>query len=461
MGGKEIMNQHSSPEKGMPEDPCCSADEFSEKSWGGFLLDQQDVWNMETPPLAAEERQPEPCPPTEDAEVTADPQRVRQRLPLIRAAADPLSEAARPLLRALAELPESIDDRQHVERLKQILKREISQFTMICDELHIPWKKMAIVRYCLCTALDEAAHSMDWGISSGWSQSNLLNHFENDNDGGNKFFLLAGRISMNPAEYSDVISILLRILNLGFEGRYSIVTEGERQLIIIRQRLLALVHNAGNTPPLPALMGDIPDSPRPAGRRYLIPWQLTAMMLLVLILSGWLVGKYSLSGREQSLTDAMYTLQNYRYPPVFLAARLSLAELLRPEILSHLLTVNDDPRQSHVTLHGDRTFRSGSAVLTSEMVDVLEKIAVQILRVKGDVLIVGHTDAVPVRYSGFTDNQKLSVLRATAVARYFQQAGIPAAKITVRGMSDQQPVSTNSTAAGRASNRRVEFFVTY
>ncbi|SQI32373.1 Uncharacterized protein conserved in bacteria [Serratia plymuthica] len=60
-------------------------------------------------------------------------------------------------------MPEQITDISHVEILKNTLKSQINLFSIVCDEVNIPWKKMAIVRYCLCTALDEAAHTAPWG----------------------------------------------------------------------------------------------------------------------------------------------------------------------------------------------------------------------------------------------------------------------------------------------------------
>jgi len=170
---------------------------------------------------------------------------IQQRVAKVRAAQIPLLEAALPLLRALSEMPETIPAVRDVESLKDILKHEITVFGVVCDEADIPWKKMAIVRYCLCTALDEAAHATRWGIQSGWSQSNLLNHFEGDNDGGNKFFLLVGRLSASPHEFPDVLEIMLHILGLGFEGRYSIIDDGERQLTRIRQRLCCVNNSCG------------------------------------------------------------------------------------------------------------------------------------------------------------------------------------------------------------------------
>jgi len=68
------------------------------------------------------------------------------------------------------------------------------------------------------------------------------------------------------------------------------------------------------------------------------------------------------------------------------------------------------------------------------------------------VTITGHTDNVgPAEF-----NQKLSEQRAQAVADYIISLGADPAKITVVGKGETQPVAENSTAEGRAKNRRVE-----
>jgi OmpA-OmpF porin, OOP family len=68
------------------------------------------------------------------------------------------------------------------------------------------------------------------------------------------------------------------------------------------------------------------------------------------------------------------------------------------------------------------------------------------------VIATGHTD------SRGTDayNQKLSERRAQTVKEYMVSQGIPAAKITIAGKGETQPVATNNTDAGRAKNRRVD-----
>ena len=71
------------------------------------------------------------------------------------------------------------------------------------------------------------------------------------------------------------------------------------------------------------------------------------------------------------------------------------------------------------------------------------------------VLIVGHTDNVGAANA----NQKLSVQRADAVKNYLIKKGIEPNRIYAEGKGETQPIAENSTAEGRAKNRRVEIEV--
>ena len=74
---------------------------------------------------------------------------------------------------------------------------------------------------------------------------------------------------------------------------------------------------------------------------------------------------------------------------------------------------------------------------------------------EASIHIAGHADG-----SGpDAINQSLSVKRAEAAAAYLKSKGIPAAQISTESFGSQKPTATNSTAAGRAKNRRVEIVV--
>jgi outer membrane protein OmpA-like peptidoglycan-associated protein len=67
----------------------------------------------------------------------------------------------------------------------------------------------------------------------------------------------------------------------------------------------------------------------------------------------------------------------------------------------------------------------------------------------------GHTDSV-----GDDDyNQTLSERRAESVRAYLVQQGISPSAIVALGYGKSQPVASNSLAAGRQQNRRVELIV--
>jgi outer membrane protein OmpA-like peptidoglycan-associated protein len=99
-------------------------------------------------------------------------------------------------------------------------------------------------------------------------------------------------------------------------------------------------------------------------------------------------------------------------------------------------------------------FETASAVLTLYSTKVLDGVADAL---KGQanirVEIAGHTDSK----GGAKYNLTLSQLRADAVKQFLLTKGIDAGRMTTKGFGDTQPLVSNSTEAGRAQNRRVEF----
>ena len=73
-----------------------------------------------------------------------------------------------------------------------------------------------------------------------------------------------------------------------------------------------------------------------------------------------------------------------------------------------------------------------------------------------DVTIYGHTDNTGTR----AVNERISKERADAVANFLVGQGISRSRLTTEGLAFDQPVADNSTAEGRAQNRRVEIYIT-
>lgn len=99
------------------------------------------------------------------------------------------------------------------------------------------------------------------------------------------------------------------------------------------------------------------------------------------------------------------------------------------------------------------SFEFGSTEPTIEEYEVIEEIA-QILNENPGkkILIIGHTDNVGSK----TTNNKLSFDRAQSIYDILISLGVDPFLMSVVGMGEDEPLSSNKTAEGRAMNRRVE-----
>jgi chemotaxis protein MotB len=132
--------------------------------------------------------------------------------------------------------------------------------------------------------------------------------------------------------------------------------------------------------------------------------------------------------------------------------------LLEQRLGSSDVTVGYDER-GLVTRVLDRVlFDSGKAQLRRGAFPVLDQVATVLAEFPAQpIAIEGHTDSQPIRYSGWADNQSLSIARAAAVADYLvEQHGIDRRRITTIGYGEDHPLAPNDTAVGRQQNRRVE-----
>jgi len=87
----------------------------------------------------------------------------------------------------------------------------------------------------------------------------------------------------------------------------------------------------------------------------------------------------------------------------------------------------------------------------------LDKLRTTLLKYpETNITIIGHTDSKGTKQY----NQILSETRANTVANYTGQNGIDKNRLTAIGKGESDPIATNTTEEGSASNRRVEFVIT-
>ncbi len=125
--------------------------------------------------------------------------------------------------------------------------------------------------------------------------------------------------------------------------------------------------------------------------------------------------------------------------------------------IKDLIQVDVEKNKVTIRLMGESTFDSGKAEIRSKLKPLLMKIASAIKGTKGDIIIAGHTDNVPVKGGPYKSNLGLSIARAASVAEYLMQRGsIEPKRVSTMGFGKYRPLESNDIPEGRKKNRRVE-----
>lgn len=98
-------------------------------------------------------------------------------------------------------------------------------------------------------------------------------------------------------------------------------------------------------------------------------------------------------------------------------------------------------------------FDLGKATIREKSFPSLDKVAALLVDKNFSLKLAGHTDNT----GSDALNLKLSKDRAESIKAYLVEKGANASRIEATGYGETQPIATNSTAAGRQQNRRVEF----
>lgn len=176
-------------------------------------------------------------------------------------------------------------------------------------------------------------------------------------------------------------------------------------------------------------------------------------------------GAENLEKSLESLKEKDLTIRNLRDAVTRRdSVNLALVQSLKG-VLGNLddedINVQVDKGVVYVSISDKLLFSSGSYNVTSRAREVLGKVA-KVVNNKPDFefMVEGHTDNVPIKTNCIRDNWDLSVLRATAVVRILQEEfGVDATRMTAAGRSQYVPITDNTSASGRANNRRTRIIV--
>jgi chemotaxis protein MotB len=105
-------------------------------------------------------------------------------------------------------------------------------------------------------------------------------------------------------------------------------------------------------------------------------------------------------------------------------------------------------------------FDSGSDQLVLQGRELLDALAEDLMAMKNQIRIEGHTDNVPITTARFPSNWELSTARATTIVAYLiQKYAFKPENLSGSGFAEFCPIAPNDTAEGRARNRRVDIVV--
>jgi chemotaxis protein MotB len=139
--------------------------------------------------------------------------------------------------------------------------------------------------------------------------------------------------------------------------------------------------------------------------------------------------------------------------------REQIEKELAGAITAGQLEIGADDRGLVLSLPESATFPVASADVTSDAQAVIDRVATTLEPLDVAVRIEGHTDDTPIRTVRYSSNWELSTARASAVVARFIQQRVDPRRLSAAGYGEFHPRTSNATAGGRASNRRVDVVV--
>jgi type VI secretion system protein ImpK len=387
------------------------------------------------------------------------------------AAINPLVSAAAPLLWLAGRLNESAPP-DNIAEFRDLTINEIKRFETAAMAKDVPSRIVRIARYALCATIDDIILNTKWGGQSGWASGSLVSSLYNETWGGERFYDLLSQLQMSPEENVDALELMAICLAVGFVGKYRVVEGGQGQLTRLRHDLYRAIRRVRGPydRDLSATWQGV-TAPHKPPRIMADPW-LAGMIVLGLLAALWIFSSLSLRGSVEAAAEQIKALAPATPIVVDHAAVPAIPEPVPPtrqtqiERISAFLaddiangSVEVSPSGSSVVIRMLKaSFPSGGKDIAPSEDPLIGRIGSALNGEKGPILVIGHTDNVPVGAgSPLGDNMAISVARASSAADMLRRHVSDPSRVTFEGRGENDPIASNATAEGRARNRRVEF----
>ena len=124
-----------------------------------------------------------------------------------------------PLLTLLTQIRHTVSH-PNVDSLRAQVIEEVKGVEHRLSEAGYPLRTIIATRYALCTSIDEAVLSQDWGARSVWVSGSLLSIFQKETWGGERFYIILDDALRDTRNNIDFIELIYFLMSLGFEGKF-------------------------------------------------------------------------------------------------------------------------------------------------------------------------------------------------------------------------------------------------
>lgn len=217
-------------------------------------------------------------------------------------AINPLIAAAMPLLSATSEI-QRISDIKNPEFFLDTLIHEVRAFENKAAKNGYRSQFILGARYLLCALIDECV--MIYHPKASWKKHNLLQIFQHDVWGGERFFIILERSCEDPSLYIDLLELGYVALSLGFRGKYQHASDAKNLGLFIDRLYQVIQKQRGDsTHHLLACSDTIIQKKR----LHLPPWWALVLGTAVILSSIFIPYTRELN---QSLTPLLYNIDHY------------------------------------------------------------------------------------------------------------------------------------------------------
>lgn len=387
---------------------------------------------------------------------------------------NPIMRSAGPLLLLLGRLRVAALQASFASLMDQVAQA-VQFFEKDIRQAGVSPETANTAKYLICSTADDIVQHIPTADRHVWTQYSMLSRFFGERIGGVRFFEELDRLLVDPAANYDVLELQHACLALGFQGRYRSDPNGMATLQTRQRNLYETLRRirARATGFLsPAWEGQKLGLAR---NRLRVPLWVVAGVLAALTFGAFLLLRVWITEASDTVAavtralhpDTAIALERRAPAPPPAPSSAQVGQLgrirsaLGPEIASGALSVDLAGRWIVIRVGSLVLFDSGKADVLPQFAPVAAKIGAVLEKELGPARVVGHTDNQPLNAANrFGSNFNLSVERAKAVAALIRPHLTDPNRLAVEGKGPDEPIAPNTTAEGRARNRRVEVLVT-